>query len=105
MGPPARQAEKKPGRKAQRQAQAARRQSLKPFSDRVRDIEKRLAARRMELEMLERKLADGALYTDPSRKEELTGLIREQAGLKSDLEALELEWLEASEALERAENN
>jgi ATP-binding cassette subfamily F protein 3 len=56
----------------------------------------------LQLETLGKQLADAALYSDPCRKEEMTGLLREQAGLKSDIETLEWEWFEASEALERA---
>jgi ATP-binding cassette subfamily F protein 3 len=80
--------------------EAQRRQRLKPLLDRVRDVEKSLATNRMELEMLEKRLADATLYTDPGRKEELTGLIRQQGSIKTAMESLEWEWLEASEALE-----
>ncbi len=48
-------------------------------------------------------LVDESLYTDAARKEEMTRLLLEQASLKSSLEALEWEWLEASEKLEKAE--
>jgi ATP-binding cassette, subfamily F, member 3 len=89
-------------RKHQRQMEAQRRLALKPLSDRVRDIETRLAAERSVLARLEARLADPALYSDAARKNEMTDLLREQAGLKSTLEALEWEWLEASDALERA---
>ncbi len=90
-----------PGKKQARQLEAQRRQRLKPLLDRVRDIEQLLAANRMELEMLEKRLADETLYTDPGRKEEMTGLIRQQGSIKASLETLEWEWLEASEALEK----
>ncbi len=33
----------------------------------------------------------------------MTGMLRQQADLKSSLETLEWEWLEASEKLEKAE--
>jgi ATP-binding cassette subfamily F protein 3 len=51
---------------------------------------------------LEQVLADNRIYTDEARKEELTGLLQEQAGLKSKLDDLESDWLIASEALEQA---
>ena len=89
-------------RKQTRQQEARRRQQLKPLLDRVRGIEKQLASNRMELEMLEKRLADETLYTDPDRKTELTGLVKEQASLKSEIDTLEWDWLEASEALENA---
>ena len=99
---PQKNRDKQPGKRQQRQIEAQRRRELKPLSDQVRKIEERLAGCRMELEMLEKKLADAELYSDTSRKEELTGLIREQAGIRSEIEDLEWEWLEASERLEQA---
>ena len=59
---------------------------------------------RVELSGIEKILSDESLYTDASRKAEMTGLLRQQADLKSSLETLEWEWLEASEKLEKAEN-
>jgi len=93
--------ERQPSKKQARQLEAQRRQRLKPLLDRVRDIEKRLAASRKELEILETRLADETLYTDPGRKEEMTGLIKQQSPIKALMETLEWEWLEASEALEK----
>jgi ATP-binding cassette subfamily F protein 3 len=93
--------ERQPSKKQARQLEAQRRQRLKPLLDRVREIEQRLAATRMELEILEKRLADETLYTDPGRREEMTGLIRQQGPIKALLETLEWEWLEASEALEK----
>jgi ATP-binding cassette subfamily F protein 3 len=90
-------------RKQSRQQEAKRRQRLKPLLDRVRKIEKQLASNRMELEMLEKRLADESLYSDPDRKDELTRMVKEQGSLKSGIDTLEWEWLEASEALEKAE--
>jgi len=89
-----------PSKRQARQLEAQRRQRLKPLLDRVRGIEQNLAANRMELEMLEKRLADETLYTDPGRKEEMTSLIMQQGSIKASLESLEWEWLEASEALE-----
>ncbi len=90
-----------PGKKQARQLEAQRRQRLKPLLDRVRDIERLLAAKRMELEMLENQLVDETLYTDPGRKEELTRLIKRQGAIKASMKTSEWEWLEASEALEK----
>jgi ATP-binding cassette subfamily F protein 3 len=89
-------------RKRQRQLEAQRRLALKPLTDRVREIETELAAGRAELAKLEARLGDPVLYSDAGRKDEMTGLLLEQAGLKSSLDALEWEWLEASDELERA---
>ena len=100
LGSPNRQS----NRKQTRQQEAQRRQRLKPLLDQVRKIEKQLASNRMELEKLEKRLADETLYTDPSRKDELTLLVQEQGFLKSGIDTLEWEWLEASETLEKAES-
>jgi ATP-binding cassette subfamily F protein 3 len=87
-------------RKQQRQMEAEQRRKLKPLTDRVRRVETALESHRSELQALEAGLADTALYTDVSRKDELNGLIRHQAELKSAIETLEWEWFEASEELE-----
>ena len=92
-------------RKLNRQAEAKRRQVLKPHSDRVRQIEKAMEQNRKDLQGLESSLHDESLYTDVTCKEEMTQLLQKQADLKSSLETLEWEWLEASESLEKAANN
>jgi ATP-binding cassette subfamily F protein 3 len=89
-------------KRQQRQEQAQRRQRLKPLRDRVRHVEKSLASNRSKLTELEAGLADESIYADPNRKDELTQMIRDQAAVKSTIEQLESEWLEASEELEQA---
>jgi ATP-binding cassette subfamily F protein 3 len=91
-------------KKQNRQDEAKRRQQLKPHTDTVRKIDKKMTRHRTELSRLEQLLVDESLYTDASRKDEMTRLLLEQAALKSSLETLEWEWLEASEKLEKAEN-
>ncbi len=89
-------------RKQLRQEQAQRRKLLKPLHDKVRKVEKALAASRSRLAELEERLADESIYTDPGRQEEMTQLVQEQAAAKTAVESLEWEWLEASEELEQA---
>jgi ATP-binding cassette subfamily F protein 3 len=89
-------------RKRQRQLEAQRRLTVKPLADRVREVERRLAAGRDELESLQARLAEPELYVDAGRKDEITGLLREQAACKSTLARLETEWIEASDAFDRA---
>jgi len=89
-------------RKQQRQEQARERQRLKPLQDRVRKVEQQLAANRARLAELDLELADGAIYRDPGRKDELTALLQGQAEAKAAIETLEWEWLDASEKLEQA---
>ena len=90
-------------KKQQRQEQAQRRQRLKPMLDKVRDIERQLADSRSELEVLEERLANEAIYTDQERKAELAQLVQDQADRKAEIQTLEWNWLEASEALEAAD--
>ncbi len=89
-------------KKQQRQEQAQRRQRLKPMLDKVREIERQLADRRSKLQTLDESLADETLYADQERQAELGQLVRDQATVKSEIESLEWDWLEASEALESA---
>ena len=91
-------------KKQNRQAEARRRQQLKPYLDVVRKIDRQMSQQRVDLANIEKLLLDESLYTDASRKDQMTDLLRQQAGLKSSLETLEWEWLEASENLEKAEN-
>jgi len=87
-------------KKLQRQEQAQRRQRLKPMYDKIRDIERQLASSRTELEALEDRLADEAIYKDQDRKAEITQLVADQARRKAEIQTLEWNWLEVSEALE-----
>jgi ATP-binding cassette subfamily F protein 3 len=89
-------------RRERRRAEADKRRRLKPLTDRVRRVERELEARRIDLEALETRLADTTLYTDDARKDEMTGLLREQADLRAAIERLETDWLEASAALDEA---
>ena len=99
----AKSAEPQPSRKEQRQSQAERRRRLKPLLDKVRNIESRLAQLRSELDALDERLADTSLYTDGGSAEELQQLLRNQAERKAQIQALECDWLDASEALEDAD--
>ena len=91
-------------KKQNRQDEAKRRQLLKPHMDAVRKIDKQMSLHRTDLAGIEQTLMDESLYTDAGRKEEMTQLLLRQADLKSSLETLEWEWLEASEKLEKAES-
>ena len=93
---------KQANRKKRRQEQAQERQRLKPLRDKVRNVEKELAASRARLAEVEAQLADESIYADASRKDELTRLIQDQAEARSAIESLEWKWLEASENLEQA---
>jgi len=89
-------------KKQQRQEQARLRQRLKPLHDKVKAVDKELASNRSKLAELEASLADEAIYSDQSRKDEVARLIQDRAAVTSAIESLEWEWLEASEKLEKA---
>lgn len=90
-------------KKEQRQAQAQERQRLKPLRDKVKSVEKNLSVNQKKLAELDQQLADETIYTDASRKDALTQLLKDHAAIKASIETLEWEWLEASQALEQAE--
>ena len=89
-------------RKQQRRQEAQRRQRLKPLLDQVRDIEKQLESAREELLSVEKKLADESIYVDAERNAELSDLVKKQGLLKSAIDTLESDWMEASEAVDKA---
>lgn len=89
-------------RKQQRRLDAQRRQRLKPIRDKIKELESDLATTRERLAVIESTLSDDAIYQDASRSDELADLVKEQGELKSSVDTLEWNWLEASEALERA---
>ena len=89
-------------RKQQRRQEARRRQRLKPLLDQVRNIEKQLESAREELLSVEKKLADESIYVDAERNAELSDLVKKQGLLKSAIDTLEWNWMEASEAVDKA---
>lgn len=95
----------KVSRKDKRRQDANRRKKVKPLADKVRSIEEELSSSRRKLENLEATLADEANYTNPDQKDQMIKLAKEQTALKAEIESLEWNWLEASEALENAGKN
>ncbi len=89
-------------KKQQRQKQAQRRQRLKPLYDKIKEVEKNLVISRSKLFEYDQRLADETIYTDADRKDEVTQLVQDQAAAKSEIDALEWDWLEANEKLEQA---
>jgi ATP-binding cassette subfamily F protein 3 len=87
-------------RKAERQRKAAERERVKPLTNRIKKLTgeiERLEARKVELA---RTLADAELY-QAEHADELKRLLAEDGEVKRRLEALEGEWLEAEEELEK----
>ena len=96
-------ADSREARKAARKAAAEMREKLRPIK-KVRDqAEKAMEKEQNALTALEDRLADPALYTDASRKAELTNALAKQADIKARLDDAEQRWLAAEEELETAE--
>ena len=89
----------KTDKRAQRQAAAALRQQLAPHKREAEKLEKELGKLQEKLTAVEGKLGDSGLY-EAARKDELRGLLAEQAALKVREAELEETWLEALELLE-----
>lgn len=96
--PALQQEERKPDKKAERQASAAQRERLKPFTQVINRLEKEMDVIGAELKTIEMRLSDSALYE--SSGTELQNLLKQQGALRSRLEGIESEWLEKTEEIE-----
>ncbi|WP_172116849.1 ATP-binding cassette domain-containing protein [Halomonas hibernica] len=90
-------------RKASRKAAAELREKLRPLKKERDQAEKAMEKAQAELEDVESVLADPELYTDSSRKAELTDALAQQATIKARLDSSEQQWLAAEESLEAME--
>ena len=90
-------------RKASRKAAAELREKLRPLKKQRDQAEKAMEKAQQELDKVEQVLADPELYTDSSRKAELTKTLSQQAEIKARLDESERQWLSAEEALETME--
>ncbi|HWM28112.1 MAG TPA: ATP-binding cassette domain-containing protein [Woeseiaceae bacterium] len=90
-------------RKDRKRREAAERQSLKPAYRRLEKAEAALEAAHAEKTALESRLADPTLY-EPANKDELRAVLATRTDNTWALAKAEAEWLEATEALERARN-
>jgi ATP-binding cassette, subfamily F, member 3 len=88
-------------KRAQRQRGAALRAELAPLRQVAREAERELERLTTERSRLAATLADGATYRLPG--DELEALMKRQAALSAAIETAERRWLEAAEALERAQ--
>ena len=90
-------------KKNRRQQEAEKRKRLQPIKNKVKKLEKELEKRQQQLATIEDQLSDASFYQDESRKEELQALIIQQGELKTQLEEIEEQWLEAQSELEHLE--
>ena len=85
--------------KAQRRLAAEQRQRLAPLKKAADRLEQQLDKAQQEMAGIETELADNDVYSD-SQRERLKALLGRQADCRQRIEELELQWLEAHEALE-----
>ncbi|WP_300428457.1 ATP-binding cassette domain-containing protein [uncultured Thalassolituus sp.] len=89
-------------RKEQKRLEAEKRQRLAPLRKQQQAAEKKMEKLQTELATIEEKMGDPGLY-EASRKDELNTLIQQQGKLKSELDEIEMEWMDLTEQLEAAE--
>ena len=90
-------------RKASRKAAAELREKLRPLKKQRDQAEKAMELAQHELDKVEQVSAAPEIYTDSSRKAELTKTLSQQAEIKARLDESERQWLSAEEALETME--
>jgi ATP-binding cassette, subfamily F, member 3 len=88
-----------PDRRQTRQQEAEARRARQPLKRRADALESSIDSLGARLAKVELSLAEPTLY-DPQSKDELKALLIEQGKLRDQIEETEMEWLEASEALE-----
>ncbi|EAQ97133.1 ABC-F family ATP-binding cassette domain-containing protein [Congregibacter litoralis] len=86
-------------RRDQRRAAAETRAQRRPLEQAIKKLEKRMASLENKLSEIETALADPSIY-EQEHKAKLTELLREQGSYRSELEAVEGEWLTKQESLE-----
>jgi len=89
-------------KKERKRQQAEQRRQLQPLRKSVNSLEKRLAQLTKTQSDLEQQLAEPSIYEEPN-KAKLKALLTEKGQVDVDLLEVEESWLEASEALDIAE--
>ena len=87
-------------KKEDRRAAADARQRLQPLTNKVKKAEQQMAALQKVIGQIDLKLAESSLYEAES-KQQLKKLLTKQATAKTQLEQVEMDWLEASDILEQ----
>ena len=88
-------------KKEQRQQEAQRRKQLQPLRNKLKKSEKRLDELSEKKEQLENTLADPNIYSEEN-KEILKKALFDKSQVDKELETVEMQWMEISEALESA---
>lgn len=94
--------DKRGSRKDQKRREAEFRQRIRPLKQALNRLEKQMDKLGAELQQLEERLADNAIYSD-EQKSELTRLLEARGSKQSQHASLENDWLEAQMELESQE--
>ena len=89
-------------RKEQKRLDAERRARLAPLRKTLVKYEKQMEKLQTTLDDIENQLADTALY-EAARKADLQKILQQQGDAKSELEDIEMQWMELGEEMEAAE--
>jgi len=89
-------------RKQQRQAAAELRDKLRPLKKALTTTEQHIDAQTQKLHDIQTQLLNNDLYQE-ANKATLANLLKQEGLVKSELEALEAQWLTQQEALEELE--
>lgn len=89
-------------RKDQRREAAERRKQLQPLKRKVDQLEQQLDKLTEQQQQLETQLGDTELYSE-ANKAKLKDLLQQKAQVDTQLETVEMTWIEASEAYEEAQ--
>lgn len=89
-------------RKDQRREAAERRKQLQPLKRKVDQLEQQLDKLTKQQQQLETQLGDTELYSE-ANKAKLKDLLQQKAQVDTQLETIEMTWMEASEAYEEAQ--
>jgi len=103
MDTPATGQTSQPSRKDERRNRAEQRKALAPLRNRVKKLETTLEKLHAEKALLDEQLADPTLY-DGSQVQLQKSLTIDAARLNQQIEEVELDWLQAGEELESAED-
>ena len=86
-------------KKDQRREQALLRKQTAPLRKQAQKLEQQIHAWQNELSRIEATLSDNDIY-QAEHKHKLTGLLKQQASLKNNIEETEMHWLDIEEQIE-----
>ena len=89
-------------KKQQRQQAAQKRALLSPITNKIKNVEKKMAKAELELTAVRDQLADSSIY-DADNKDQLQSLMSDEASVQAELEELEMQWFELQEELNSIE--